>query len=68
MGSASDEEVINNPDVYPVVAHPVDKTDNYQALHGVAGDSKVVNGIVLPIIKEAYPATPRQTFTIYYQK
>ena len=64
MGSASDQEVINNPDVYPVVAHPVDKTDNYiKRCMGVAGDSlKVVNGVVFINNKEAYIPPHSATF------
>src|SRR5688572_23667773 len=39
MGSKDDREVINDPYNYPIVVHPVDKSDNYiKRCVGIAGD------------------------------
>lgn len=48
QGSVSDQEILNDPYNYPIVVHPVDKTDNYiKRCIGIAGDSlKIVDGIV----------------------
>ncbi len=64
-GSVSDQEVLNNPGQFPVVSHPVDKTDNYiKRCVGIAGDSlKIVNGVVY--INNA-PAFVSPTSATYY--
>lgn len=47
-GSPDDKAVLDDPDNFPVVVHPVDKTDNYiKRCVGVAGDMlEVKKGIV----------------------
>ncbi len=48
MGSKDDQMVLNDPDNYPVVVHPADKSDNYiKRCVGIAGDViEVKNDIV----------------------
>ncbi len=44
-GDANYQSVLQNPDEYPIVVHPVDKSDNYiKRCVGVAGDTLEVRG------------------------
>ena len=65
-GSRNDKEILDNPVDYPVVAHPVDKTDNYiKRCVGLPGDTlQVINGEVYinNVKQQAPPKSPR----IYY--
>lgn len=64
MGSRDDQMILSDPENYPVVVHPVDKTDNYiKRCVGVAGetieiknDEVYIDGIkqVLPLYSEMY--------------
>lgn len=74
MGSPEDQMVLADPENYPVVVHPVDKTDNYiKRCVGVAGenievkeDVVYVNGVKqdLPAYSEMYYlVTVAQTIT-----
>ncbi len=47
-GVANAQAIVNDPDTYPLVVHPVDKTDNYiKRCVGVSGDVlQVINGDV----------------------
>lgn len=58
-GSRTDKEVLSDPVNYPVVTHPVDKTDNYiKRCIAVAGDTlQIINGNVFINGKEQ-PAPP----------
>lgn len=62
-GSQSDIDILNNPTRYPVVAHPVDKTDNYiKRCIGIAGDTlEIIKGDVYinNVKQEAPPMSPR---------
>lgn len=52
------ENVLNDPDLKPIVVHPVDKTDNYiKRCVGIAGDSlQIINGdIYINGVKEQAP-------------
>ncbi len=48
MGSRDDRMVLSDPENYPVVVHPVDKTDNYiKRCVSVAGDMmQIIDGVV----------------------
>jgi signal peptidase I len=69
-GSTSDQEVLNNPALYPIVAHPVDKTDNYiKRCVAVAGDSlKIINGILYINNTPAYVSPTSATYYIFKTK
>jgi signal peptidase I len=48
LGSREDQMILSDPENYPVVAHPVDKTDNYiKRCVGVAGDTLEVKDDVV---------------------
>lgn len=67
-GSQQDQYILNNPEEFPVVSHPPDKTDNYiKRCVGIAGDSlKIVDGIVYINSKPAYVSPTAATY--YYFK
>jgi signal peptidase I len=66
LGSPRDIDILNNPSLYPVVVHPVDKTDNYiKRCIGVAGDTlQVINGDVY--INGIKQETPPNSARKYY--
>lgn len=66
MGDATSQNVLNSPEQFPVVVHPVDKTDNYiKRCVGVPGDTiTIVNGILYISGKPAY--IPPTSATFYY--
>ena len=68
MGDANSQNVLNSPEQFPVVVHPVDKTDNYiKRCVGVPGDTiTIVNGILYISGKPAY--IPPTSATFYYFK
>lgn len=47
-GSPEDQAILDDPDTYPVVVHPADKTDNYiKRCVGIAGDTLTIkDGLV----------------------
>src|SRR5690606_25658683 len=55
-GSQEDQYILNNPETFPVVSHPPDKTDNYiKRCVAVAGDTlQIVDGIVYINNKPGY--------------
>lgn len=64
QGSPFDQEVLSDPDNYPIAVHPVDKTDNYiKRCVGIAGDSlKIVNGILYVNGRLAFVSPTSATF------
>ena len=65
LGYPDPNNALNNPAQYPIVAHPVDKTDNYiKRCIGIAGDTiQIVDGIVHVNGK---PATVPPNAATYY--
>jgi signal peptidase I len=65
-GSSSDQDILNNPSLYPVVSHPVDKTDNYiKRCIGIGGDTlQIINGDVYinGTLQEAPANSPRRYY------
>lgn len=63
-GDPQSADILNNPDIFPVVAHPVDKSDNYiKRCVGVAGDTlQVIRGDVYinGIRQESPPKSARK--------
>jgi signal peptidase I len=58
MGSRDDQMVLSDPENYPVVVHPVDKTDNYiKRCVGVAGETLEIKDDVVYIngVKQELP-------------
>jgi len=52
-------DILNNPDIYPIVVHPVDKTDNYvKRCVGVAGETVSVKENVVYINGQEQPLPP----------
>ncbi|GAB3012108.1 signal peptidase I [Niabella terrae] len=70
LGDQQSINVLNNPDVYPVVVHPPDKTDNYiKRCVGIAGDSiKVVNGDLFVNNEPAFISPTSATYYIFRSK
>jgi signal peptidase I len=59
QGSPDDQYVLDNPSLFPVVVHPVDKTDNYiKRCVGVAGDTLQIKDNVVYINGIAQPLPP----------
>jgi signal peptidase I len=59
MGSPDDKYILENPSLFPVVAHPVDKTDNYiKRCVGVAGDTLMVKDNMVYINNVPQPLPP----------
>jgi signal peptidase I len=61
------ENVLNNPQLQPIVAHPVDKTDNYiKRCVAVAGDTlSIINGAVFINSKEQpFPAYSARQYVV----
>jgi len=62
-GSAEDKKILEDHSRYPIVVHPVDKTDNYiKRCIGIAGDTlEVINGDVYinGIKQDTPPKSPR---------
>jgi signal peptidase I len=58
-GSPDDKYVLENPSEFPIVVHPVDKTDNYvKRCVGVAGDNVSVKDNVVYINGQPQPMPP----------
>lgn len=65
QGSPSDKEILADPVNYPVVFHPVDKTDNYiKRCVGVAGETIEIKNNVVFIDGVEQPLPPHSE--IYY--
>ena len=67
IGSPRDIDILNNPSLYPVVAHPVDKTDNYiKRCVGVAGDTlQVINGdVYIDGIRQQVPTNSARKYLV----
>ncbi len=69
-GSESDQYILNNPSEFPVVDHPVDKTDNYiKRCVGIAGDTlKIVEGILYINSTPAYVSPTAATYYFFKTK
>lgn len=67
-GDIASQNYLNDPAQYPLVVHPVDKTDNYiKRCVGVAGDTiKIIDGIVYISGQPAY--VPPSSATYYIVK
>ena len=58
-GSPDDQYILNNPSEYPVVVHPVDKTDNYvKRCVAVAGDTISVKDNIVYINSQQQAMPP----------
>lgn len=58
-GSIRDQQYLADPDTYPIVVHPVDKTDNYiKRCVGVAGETLEVRKGVVVINGQEQPLPP----------
>ena len=58
LGSRDDQMVLSDPENYPIVTHPVDKTDNYiKRCVGVAGDTIEIknDNVYIDGVKQALP-------------
>ncbi len=58
QGSRDDQMVLSDPENYPIVTHPVDKTDNYiKRCVGVAGDTIEIkdDNVYIDGVKQALP-------------
>jgi signal peptidase I len=70
LGNGNPDEgrkiVLSNPDEYPIIVHPVDKTDNYvKRCVAVAGDSLMIREAVVYI--NGKPSHfPKESETFYY--
>lgn len=62
--------ILDNPSEFPVVSHPMDKTDNYiKRCVGIAGDSlKIIDGIVYISNKPAYISPTSATYYTFKTK
>lgn len=59
QGSPDDQYVLDNPTLFPVVVHPVDKTDNYiKRCVGVAGDTLQIKDNIVFINGVPQPMPP----------
>ena len=69
-GSETDQYILASPDEFPVVGHPLDKTDNYiKRCVGIAGDSlKIVDGIVYINNKPGYVSPTAATYYTFKTK
>jgi signal peptidase I len=57
-------EILNDPENYPIVVHPVDKTDNYiKRCVGVAGETIEIKDDVVYINGEQQPVPPYSLMT-----
>ncbi len=66
-GSAENKAILDDPDTYPIVVHPYDKTDNYiKRCVGVAGDSLEVRDNVVYIngVKENQPPESESNYLV----
>ncbi len=70
LGDQTSINVLNSPDAFPVVVHPVDKTDNYiKRCVGIAGDSiKIVNGDLFVNNQPAFVSPTSATYYIFRSK
>ncbi|WP_346237331.1 signal peptidase I [Niabella insulamsoli] len=70
LGHQESLNVLNNPAEFPVVVHPVDKTDNYiKRCVGVPGDTiKIVNGILYVSGRPAFVPPASATYYIFRSK
>ncbi len=70
LGDQESINVLNNPESYPVVVHPLDKTDNYiKRCVGIAGDSiKIINGDLYVNNKPAYVSPTAATYYTFASK
>ncbi len=66
MGDPNSQNVLNSPEQFPVVVHPVDKTDNYiKRCVAVAGETiKIVDGVVY--INDQPAKVPPTSATYYF--
>ena len=67
QGSPNDQYVLDNPSQFPVVAHPVDKTDNYiKRCVGVAGDNLSVkeNQVYINNVLQPSPANAQMHYLV----
>ena len=67
-GNQSDIDILNNPSYYPIVVHPVDKTDNYiKRCIGLPGDTlQVINGdVYINSIKQQTPPRSPRNYIVY---
>jgi len=69
-GSQEDQYILNNPETFPVVSHPPDKTDNYiKRCVAVAGDTlQIVDGIVYINNKPGYVSPTSATYYYFRTK
>ena len=66
MGSRDDQMILADPDNYPIVVHPVDKTDNYiKRCVGIAGDTIQIKEDVVYINSQRQPLPPHSE--MYYR-
>jgi signal peptidase I len=66
-GDPQSRDILNSPDVFPVVVHPVDKTDNYiKRCVGVAGDTlQVIRGdVYINGIKQETPPNSARKYGV----
>jgi len=70
MGDVNSQNVLNSPEQFPVVVHPVDKTDNYiKRCVAVAGETiKIVNGILYVNDQPGYVPPTSATFYFFRTK
>ncbi|MFI5188427.1 MAG: signal peptidase I [Chitinophagales bacterium] len=66
-GTLSDQErqnILGDPENYPIAVHPVDKTDNYiKRCVGISGDSlKIINGVLFINDQPAFVSPTSATF------
>ena len=69
-GDQQYQYILDNPGEFPVVGHPIDKTDNYiKRCVGIAGDSlKIIDGILYINNEPAYVSPTSATYYFFKTK